>query len=122
MSRQKLRLGRAGERVAWRHLRRHGLRLVERNWRCRSGELDIVARDGDMLVIVEVRTSGGSRFAGAPALTVGPDKQARLRRLALLYQQRMTGWKPRGVRIDVVGVTRLGWLRWQVDWFPNAVS
>ena len=81
-----------------------------------------MARDGDTLVIVEVRTSSGSGFAGSPALTVGPDKQARLRRLAALYRQRLKTWRPAAMRIDVVGVTRRGWLRWDIEWFRNAVG
>ena len=114
------RLGRAGERRAERHLRRRGLRIIARNWRCSAGELDLLARDGDQLVVVEVRSSarrGG--FAGAPELTVGPGKRERLARLARRWLAG-SSWQPRSVRFDVVGATRLGWLRWELRWFRGA--
>ncbi len=112
-------LGRRGEARAARFLRRQGLRIIARNWTCAAGELDLLARDGDVLVVVEVRTAGARPFAGGPEQTVGPDKQRRLARLAQrwLAQSR---WKPAAVRFDVVGVTRLGWFRWDVRWYRNA--
>lgn len=113
-------LGRAGERRAWRHLRRTGLRLIARNWRCELGELDLIARTGDTVVIIEVRSTGTDEpFAGAPEHTVGPDKQRRLARLAQAWLQR-SDWKPEAVRFDVVAVHRRGWLRWDVRHYPNA--
>ena len=95
------------------------MRIVERNWRCPQGELDIIARDGDTAVIVEVRTSSGDGFAGGPVFTVGPDKQRRLIRLARLWL-RQARWQPAAVRFDVVAVRRLGWLRWTVEWYRRA--
>ncbi|MGM0574154.1 MAG: YraN family protein [Myxococcota bacterium] len=112
------RLGRAGERRAARYLRRRGLRIVERNWTCPHGELDLLARDGDQLVVVEVRTAR-TDFAGGPERTVGPDKRRRLARLARLWLAR-SRWRPASIRFDVVGVVRRGWLRWEVRWIPHA--
>ncbi len=113
-------LGRAGERRAWRYLRRQGLRLIERNWRCELGELDLIARAGDTVVFIEVRSSGSERpFAGSPEHTVGPDKQRRVARLAQAWLAR-SRWKPDGVRFDVVAMHRRGWLRWNVRHYPNA--
>jgi len=113
------RLGRSGERRACRLLRREGLRILERNWRHPMGELDIVARDGDVLVIVEVRT-GRRDFAGGPLHTVGPAKQARLMRLGQLYLRRCR-WAPRAMRFDIVAVRRLGFLRWEIEWLRDAL-
>jgi putative endonuclease len=112
-------LGRSGERRAARHLERQGLRILARNWRSAHGELDLIARDGEQLVVVEVRTAGSRPFTGRPELSVGPQKQRRLARLAQIWL-RGTTWRPRGVRFDVVGVQRLSWWRWEVRWFKNA--
>ncbi len=120
MSRAAARLGRRGERCAARYLRRRGLRIIERNWRCRSGELDIVARDGDVLVVVEVR-SARTDFAGGPEHTVGPAKQ---RQVAQLTQRwlRASRWRPAAVRFDVVAIVFRGWLKREVRWYPKAFS
>lgn len=75
-------LGRYGEEVAAAHLVAAGLTIVDRNWRCREGEVDIIALDGDVLVMCEVKTRRGVGF-GTPLDAVTPAKAARLRRLAL---------------------------------------
>jgi len=118
VSRRRARLGRAGERRAARYLKGQGLRLIERNWRCAVGELDLVMRDADLLVIVEVRSARG-RFAGGPSYTVGPDKQRRLTRLAQLWIQGAR-WRPTAVRFDVMAMRPLGWLRWDIHWIQDA--
>lgn len=118
MSLRRARLGRAGERRAARYLKRQGLRLLERNWRCAVGELDLLMRDADMLVVVEVRSARG-RFAGGPPHTVGPEKQRRLMRLAQMWIQG-SRWRPSAVRFDVMSMRPMGWLRWEIQWFPNA--
>lgn len=120
------RLGRRGEGRAARYLRGQGLRLVARNWRDPSGdEIDLVMRDPrtDLAVLVEVRTQDGRRqgFAGAPELTIGPEKQRRIRRAAARWLQAST-WRPRAVRIDVVALVYRGWFRWQIRWFPSALT
>ena len=74
-------LGRFGEDTAAAHLERAGLSLVARNWRCREGEIDIVALDGELLVFCEVKTRSGLGF-GSPAESVSLTKQRRLRVLA----------------------------------------
>ncbi len=100
-------LGAHGEQLAVEHLRGLGLRILTRNWRCRYGELDVIACDdaAGAVVFVEVKTRTGDGFGGLPE-AVTPAKVRRLRRLAGLWlagQDRH--W--RSVRIDVVGV-RIG--------------
>ncbi len=96
-------VGRYGERVAARWLTEAGMTVVERNWRCRRGEIDILARDGDVLVVCEVKTRRSSR-AGTPAEAVTPRKLARLQDLAAEWLSARPGAAPGGVRFDVVAV------------------
>jgi putative endonuclease len=77
-------LGRRGEDLAAGYLEAQGMRVVDRNWRCPDGEIDIVALDGDALVIAEVKTRTSLAF-GHPFEAVGPDKLARLHRLAAAW-------------------------------------
>jgi putative endonuclease len=97
-------LGAYGERVAEAHLTRSGMTVLDRNWRCPLGEIDIVARDGDVLVICEVKTRSSTTF-GHPLEAVTARKAARLRRLAAAWitERRV---HPAEVRIDLVGVLR----------------
>jgi len=97
-------LGRLGEDLAVRHLREQGLTILERNWRSSGGELDIVARDGDVLVICEVKTRSSVRF-GTPLEAVTADKAARMQRLGYAWI-RERGVRPREVRFDVVAIIR----------------
>ena len=98
------RLGAYGEAVASRHLCRQGMVVLDRNWRCELGEIDLVLRDGDVLVICEVKTRTSDAF-GSPLEAIDRTKADRLRRLAarwlMCHQAR-----PRDVRIDMVGVLR----------------
>jgi putative endonuclease len=97
-------VGRFGEQVAARQLEDAGLRILDRNWRCAEGEIDIVAADGDTLVFCEVKTRSGLAF-GDPAEAVVAAKAARLRRLALRWlAAHDLGW--RELRFDVVTVLR----------------
>ena len=102
--RSKDALGRHGEEVAARHLTAEGMVVLDRNWRCDAGEIDIVARDGDTLVVCEVKTRSGTAY-GSPLEAVGDEKAARLRRLAARWLAAHPV-RPAGVRIDVVGVLR----------------
>jgi len=96
-------LGFRGEAIAARELRKRGYEILERRWRCRRGEIDLVARDGATLVIVEVKTRA-SRDFGPPADAVDPRKQRKLMELARAYlkARRLSDVN---VRFDVVGVT-----------------
>lgn len=111
--------GRRGEDMAASFLIGKGYQIIERNWRCPTGELDLVAQDHNILVFVEVRTRNGSRF-GLAEESITPAKQARLVELAQLYVQEKdlttSQW-----RIDVVAV-RLGRGLPQINHIENAVG
>jgi putative endonuclease len=95
-------LGVRGERIAVAFLTDAGLRVLDRNWRCREGELDIVARDGDALVFCEVKTRRGVGY-GHPVEAVTSAKQRRLRTLAQRWLAAHDDHAP-DLRFDVVGV------------------
>ncbi|MFF8034306.1 YraN family protein [Streptomyces sp. NPDC016626] len=97
-------LGSYGETLAARRLTEAGMTVLRRNWRCgRAGEIDIVARDGDSLVVCEVKTRRAGAFQH-PMEAVTPAKADRLRGLAERWLQEHGGAPPGGVRIDLVGV------------------
>lgn len=97
-------VGARGERLAEEHLVAAGAQVLDRNWRCRWGELDLVVRDGDALVGVEVRTRR-TTASGTPLESVTPLKVARLRRLLGLWCAEHPGRVRAGLlRLDVVGV------------------
>jgi putative endonuclease len=95
--------GRASEDRAVRALRERGYQIVERNYRCKLGEIDIVAREGDALVFVEVRSRTDAAH-GTALDTVTPAKQRRIARVAEHY---LAARRPsfRACRFDVVGIT-----------------
>ena len=89
-----------------------GLRPVERNFRCRMGEIDLVMLDDDCLVFVEVRYRGGKRIAPA-SLTVDAQKQRKLIRTAAIYIASRSRFAGRKVRFDVAAIDgeSMQWLR-----------
>lgn len=97
-------LGRYGETVAARWLVDHGMVLIDRNWRCPEGEIDLVLRDGTTLVVCEVKTRSDQRF-GHPLEAVGAVKADRLRRLAVRWIE-AHDVRPTDIRLDLVGVLR----------------
>ena len=97
-------VGRYGEDVAARHLTAQGLVVLQRNWRCELGEIDILARDGDCLVVCEVKTRRSQAY-GSALEAVTPRKVARLRQLAARWLAE-SGMHPPMVRIDVIAVRR----------------
>ena len=110
-TRTTLAIGGSKEEQARRYLEARGLRLVCRNYRCRSGEIDLIMRDGACLAFVEVRYRKGDRF-GTPAETVTQGKQRRIIKAARHYLQRHPGVTD--CRFDVVAITgeaRPEWLR-----------
>jgi putative endonuclease len=104
----RTRLGKLGERLAADHLVARGYEVIERNFRTRDGELDIVARTGSVLVFCEVKTRLGNGRPGpfGPLVAVGPRKRAQLRRMARRWfheRRRPTG--TRETRFDAIGIT-----------------
>lgn len=95
-------LGARGEELAARWYVERGYEIVDRNWRCRHGEIDIVAVRGRVLVVCEVKTRTSDAF-GSPAEAVTPDKRRRLRRVAMAW---LDGHDARGrvLRFDVAAV------------------
>jgi putative endonuclease len=109
-------IGRAAEDAAVAHLQSQGVEILARNFRRRLGELDVIARERDTLIIVEVRKRSSNRFGGAAA-SVDLRKQVKLRRAAAqLLQQRkdLVGLR---VRFDVIAITPTG-----IDWIKHAFT
>jgi putative endonuclease len=98
-------LGRAGEARAAEYLTGLGYEILDRNWRCPQGELDLVVRDDRAIVVVEVKTRSGEGFGDALS-SVDRRKHARLLRLAAAWRrdhpEQATG---RAIRLDVIGIT-----------------
>ncbi|MFN8052921.1 MAG: YraN family protein [Acidimicrobiales bacterium] len=97
-------LGQDGEAVAAAWYERHGYRIVERNWRCRDGELDLVATRRGHLVVCEVKTRSSARYGGG-AEAVDWRKQRTIRRVTAVYLSGRVGAAPVGIRFDVAVVT-----------------
>jgi putative endonuclease len=99
-------LGRRGEDVAAQHLRRRGFRIVERNYRTRGGELDLIAFDGLTLVFCEVKTRRLTGVGSRPFDSLDERKRAQVRRMARQWlAQRMQRRYAPNVRFDAIGVT-----------------
>ena len=103
--------GDRGERAAARHLRRHGMRIMTRGYDTPWGEIDLIARDGDVLVFAEVKT----RRQGVPAEAVTPDKQRRIT-LAALHFLRSHNLLEERCRFDVVAIV------WSDDHHPPQIE
>lgn len=107
------RAGGAAEQLALDYLTSRGLEFVERNFRARSGEIDLILRDAHELVFVEVRARSGAAFGGAAA-SVTSAKRQRIRRTAQVYLQSRFGWRAwPALRFDVLAIEagRVLWLR-----------
>jgi putative endonuclease len=105
--------GAAAEALAARFLAERGLTIVDRNYRCRGGEIDIIARDGGMLVFVEVRMRRSRAFGGA-AESITARKRRRLRLAAQHYLTRSRSEPPcrfDAILLDALAVDRVEWLR-----------
>jgi putative endonuclease len=112
-ARQRSALGAYGEALAAQHLTRQGMVVLDRNWRCEVGELDLVLRDGRVLVVCEVKTRSSVAY-GSPLEAVTEQKAARLRRLAARWLADHDV-HPAEVRIDLVGVLVLANAPVEVD-------
>lgn len=107
---EQQRLGRLGEDRALAHLSAAGLVLVERNFLCKAGEIDLIMQHGAHLVFVEVRRRAGGRYGGAAA-SVTPAKQRRLIHAAQFYLLRYRSAPP--CRFDLVAIDgeKLSWIQ-----------
>ncbi len=103
MSRERKEKGDRGEERVAEFLRRQGYRILERNYRCPLGEMDIVAREDKTVVFVEVKTRSSDRF-GSPQAAIGPQKQRRMTAVALCYLKGK-GWLGTPARFDVAAVS-----------------
>jgi putative endonuclease len=112
-------LGKSAEELAAEFLEAQGLIVLLRNYRRRGGELDVVARDGDVLVIVEVRTRSTDTFGGAAASIDGWKQHKIVRAATQLLQQRKDLALLR-VRFDVIVIHGAGDERPRIEWLKHA--
>ena len=112
-------LGKSGEEFAARFLQESGLWIVTRNYRCPKGEMDIIARDGETLVFIEVRTRRSS-YRGWGEESITPAKAHRLRSIGSYYiiQQGYRNWP--NLRFDVVAIRQIG-ENSEVNWIKAAL-
>jgi putative endonuclease len=116
---RRQRIGQAAEDIAADFLRAKGLEILERNYRRRLGELDLIARERDVLVIAEVRTRASNAYGGAAA-SVGIGKQRRLIRAASQLLQRRKDLARMRVRFDVIVVSDMSSESPHVEWLQHA--
>lgn len=110
-------LGSEGESLAVAYLERQRYRIVERNFRCRGGEIDIVARDGKTIVFVEVKTRKDTQY-GPPQLAVTPFKQRQISKAALTWLAKNRQLEA-SARFDVISIMFSGEQPW-IEHIPNA--
>lgn len=103
MSLRRRLYGQRGEQIAVHYLRAQGYRIEQQNYRCRVGEIDIIAWDGPILVFIEVKTKGQTAF-GAPQAMVDRRKQKTITRVAMVYVQQHQ-LRDTVLRFDVVAIT-----------------
>jgi putative endonuclease len=101
----RIQTGKKGEDIAVAYLKNKGYRIIERNYKCLFGEIDIVAKDGDMVVFVEVKSRKSERF-GDPQGAVGREKQKKISRISLTYLEEKHLY-PCDARFDVVAIKML---------------
>jgi len=106
MSKRKQEIGKKGETVAVHYLKKQGYRIIEQNYRSKAGEIDIIAREKQSLVFVEVKTRS-SRSFGSPKWAITPKKQKAIS-MAALYYLKMTNQNNVDARFDVVSILLQG--------------
>ncbi|MFC5986272.1 YraN family protein [Marinicrinis lubricantis] len=111
--------GQLAEEAACRFLLLNGVYVIDRNWRCRSGEIDIVAEDGEELVFVEVRSKQESSPYGTALDAVDARKQLQVRRTAEVYLHQQQRFDAK-IRFDVIGVEFKVDGKWQITHVPYA--
>jgi len=106
MTDRKQKIGKMGESIAVRYLKKQGYRIVEQNYRSKVGEIDIIAREKQSLVFVEVKTRSSGSF-GSPKWAITPKKQKAIS-MAALYYLKMTNQNNVDARFDVVSILLQG--------------
>ena len=106
MTNIRIDIGKRGETLAISFLKKNGYRIIESNFRCRYGEIDIIAQDGKTVAFIEVKTKTSNRF-GSPTQAIDSRKQRQVSKTALAYisQKRLTNYS---ARFDVVGINIKG--------------
>lgn len=112
--------GQQGEQMAAQFLQRQGYRIAQQNYRCRGGEVDIIAWDGPTLVFVEVKTKGQITF-GTPQAMVDRHKQAKIVHVAMVYVQQHQ-LPDVNLRFDVVAITLLPGVAPEITHVPGAFT
>lgn len=109
-----LRIGKKAEKLAEKHLQKNGLKLIERNFYSRMGEIDLIMQDGEVLVFVEVR-SRKSRTYGGSLASITVQKQQKIIKTAYNYLQKKQLFDKHPFRFDVVGIdgesSQIQWLK-----------
>jgi putative endonuclease len=103
--------GADAEDLALRHLQLHGLKTVTRNWRCRGGEIDLVMREGETLVIAEVRKRSSEAFGGAAA-SVDARKRGRIIQATQLFLAKHPQFSDAPLRFDVLTLDQADNIQW----------
>jgi len=111
----KQQIGQAAEMQACHYLQQQGLRLIQTNFRCKLGEIDLIMQDKNCLVFVEVRFKRSAKF-GTAAESITPFKQLKLTRAAYFYLQQQKLFNKVNCRFDFVAVGD------HIDWIKNAFS
>lgn len=121
MSHARLHTGKTGEQLAVAFLTRERYRILESNWRCRAGEIDVIVEKDSALYFVEVKTRHSDRF-GSPLLAVHAAKQRKLRRLAQIYLAGRGGFKARSYSEMCFACLGITWKDGapHYDWLPKA--
>jgi putative endonuclease len=117
LTRERLDLGKLGENLALKRLRRLGYKCIERNYRCRLGEIDLIAREGDCLVFVEIKTRRDQPL-GTIKEAITPKKKRQLSKVALTYMKDHDCCDVKS-RFDVVAIN-LRYGREQIEVIQNA--
>lgn len=115
---QSITLGQQGERLAEKYLKKHNLKLIERNTRCRFGEIDLVMVDRGVVVFVEVRLRKHTRF-GTGAETVTLNKQRKLLKTADLWLAKTPCYRESPCRFDVISIDTSGEISHCI-WYKDA--
>ena len=122
MKNKHLKLGKKAEKIAANYLKKQGLKIIDRNFRTRAGEIDLIAKKGDIFIFVEVKSKKGYGY-GSPEEMVDRRKQRKIIRTAELYLYNILA-EEADWRIDVVTVRPKPHSKniYRVSWINNAVS